>query len=452
MSNKLSVHANAALLGDEATSKPFPDVLAEVQAYISRTYAAALQEDGQEQRSLIKSYISKYLTDHSLGVEDTPHDDLCDLIYGEMAGFSFLTKYMFDPAVEEININQWSDVKITYNTGEITRCKERFNSAQHAIDVIRRLLHQSNMILDNAQPIVVGHLASNIRVTVMGDGVIDSEKGVAASIRIVNPRKLTREDFIQRGTATGEMLDFLALAYRYGASTCITGATSSGKTTLMSYLLSLLPINKRLVTIEQGTREFDLTKIDEGGHVLNNVIHLVTRFSDDPRQHITQTKLLETALTINPDYIAMAEMKGAEAYHAVAAANTGHSTISTTHCNSCRSTYNRIVTLCKLASDMGDTTLYSLATEAFPIVAFIKKLEDNTRRIMEITECEVLEDGKRKIHTLYRFVATDTQEQDGKIKIIGHYEKVSNPSEHLQQVLRENGMPLSLLQQFLTTT
>ena len=447
-----SIRANAALLGGEAaTNKPFPDVLAEVQAYISRTYAAALQGDGQEQRSLIKSYISKYLTDHALGVEDVSHDELCELLYGEMAGFSFLTKYMFDPEVEEININQWADVKITCTSGEIVQAKERFNSPQHAIDVIRRLLHQSNMILDNAQPVVVGHLASNIRVTVMGDGVIDSDKGVAASIRIVNPRKLTREDFIRNETATGEMLDFLAAAYRYGASTCITGATSSGKTTLMSYLLSLLPDNKRLVTIEQGTREFDLTKKDENGLVLNNVIHLVTRFSDDPHQNITQTKLLETALTINPDYIAMCEMKGAEAYHAVSAANTGHATISTTHCNSCRSTYNRIVTLCKLASDMGDTTLYSLATEAFPVVAFIKKLEDNTRRIMEITECEVLEDGRRSIRTLYRFVATDTQEHDHRVKIIGHYEKVNDPSEHLQQLLRENGMPLSLLSQFTAT-
>ena len=347
MPNKLNVHANAAKLGGAVTNKPFPEVLAEVQAYISRTYAAALQEHGQEQRSLIKSYISKYLMDHSLGVEDTSHDELCELIYGEMAGFSFLSKYMFNPAVEEININQWMDVKVTLNTGEIMCINERFNSAQHAIDVIRRLLHQSNMILDNSQPIAVGHFASNIRVTVMGEGVIDGDKGVAASIRIVNPRQLTRDDFIRNGTATGEMLDFLALAYHYGASTCITGATSSGKTTLMSYLLSLLPDNKRIVTIEQGTREFDLTKIGKDGCVQNNVIHLVTRYSDDPRQNITQTKLLETALTINPDYIAMCEMKGAEAYHAVAAANTGHATISTTHASSCRATYNRIVTLCK---------------------------------------------------------------------------------------------------------
>lgn len=61
-----------------------------------------------------------------------------------------------------------------------------------------------------------------------------------------------------------------------------------------------------------------------------------------------------------------------------------------------------MVTLCTQKYDMGDKTLYNLVTEAFPIVLFVKKLEDNSRRVMEITECEILEDGTRQLHTLYR--------------------------------------------------
>ena len=78
----------------------------------------------------------------------------------------------------------------------------------------------------------------------------------------------------------------------------------------MSWILGEVPYSKRIVTIEQGCREFDLTAVDEEGNVLNNVVHLVTRFSDDPRQNIDMVKLLETTLTINPDCIAVAEMKG----------------------------------------------------------------------------------------------------------------------------------------------
>ncbi len=453
MQEALDIHGNSAMLGGEIRLRPFSEVLKEVQGYIAKNYAATLKDDPDENRELVKTYIQKYLENNHLGVEGTEREELCELIYGEMTGFSFLTRYLYRDDVEEININQWKDVKVTYASGEILPCKEHFNSPQHAVDVVRRMLHKSGMIFDSAQTIVVGHLSNKIRITVMGDGVIDRDKGLSASIRIVNPRKLTRQQFVDYGTATAEMLDFLAVCYCHGVSMCITGATSSGKTTLMSWILGQVPYNKRIVTLEQGCREFDLTVEDEEGNVLNNVVHLVTRFSDDPKQNITLVKLLETTLTINPDCVAVAEMKGAESMQAINAANTGHSVITTIHANSCADTYYRMVTLCKQSYDMDDSTLMGLATKAFPIVAFAKKLEDNSRRLMEISECEYLSDNtgsggsRQRMRTLFRFNITDNRIVDGKAKIIGHYEKVEPPSEALLKRLRENGMAFREQQQ-----
>ena len=454
MQEIFDIHGHTGLFGGEIRLRPFPEVLKEVQEHITKNYASTLKDDPDESRELVKSYIQKYLENNHLGVEETEQEELCELIYGEMTGFSFLTKYLYRDDVEEININQWKDVKITYSNGEILPCKEHFNSPQHAIDVIRRMLHKSGMIFDSAQTIVVGHLSNKIRITVMGDGVIDRDKGLSASIRIVNPRKLTKQQFVDYGTATAEMLDLLAACYCHGVSMCITGATSSGKTTLMSWILGQVPYNKRIVTLEQGCREFDLTVEDGEGNVLNNVVHLVTRFSDDPKQNITLVKLLETTLTINPDCVAVAEMKGAERMQAINAANTGHSVITTIHANSCADTYYRMVTLCKQSYDMDDTTLMGLATKAFPIVAFAKKLEDNSRRLMEISECEYLPgstrsgENRQRMRTLYRFNITDNRIVEGKAKIIGHYEKVEPPSEGLLKRLRENGMSFKTQQQF----
>ncbi|MCI9191200.1 MAG: CpaF family protein [Lachnospiraceae bacterium] len=454
MQEIFDIHGHTGLFGGEIRLRPFPEVLKEVQEHITKNYASTLKDDPDESRELVKSYIQKYLENNHLGVEETEQEELCELIYGEMTGFSFLTKYLYRDDVEEININQWKDVKITYSNGEILPCKEHFNSPQHAIDVIRRMLHKSGMIFDSAQTIVVGHLSNKIRITVMGDGVIDRDKGLSASIRIVNPRKLTKQQFVDYGTATAEMLDLLAACYCHGVSMCITGATSSGKTTLMSWILGQVPYNKRIVTLEQGCREFDLTVEDGEGNVLNNVVHLVTRFSDDPKQNITLVKLLETTLTINPDCVAVAEMKGAESMQAINAANTGHSVITTIHANSCADTYYRMVTLCKQSYDMDDTTLMGLATKAFPIVAFAKKLEDNSRRLMEISECEYLPgstrsgENRQRMRTLYRFNITDNRIVEGKAKIIGHYEKVEPPSEGLLKRLRENGMSFKTQQQF----
>lgn len=450
MQELLNIHNNMGLMGSELRLRPFPEVLKEVQEHITKHYASTLKDDPDESRELIQSYIQKFLERNHTGVAGMEQDELCELIYGEMTGFSFLSRYLYRDDVEEINVNQWKDVKITYANGDILPSKERFNSPQHAIDVIRRMLHKSGMIFDSAQTIVVGHLSNKIRITVMGDGVIDKDKGLSASIRIVNPRKLTKEQFVGYGTATAEMLDLLAACYCHGVSMCITGATSSGKTTLMSWILGQVPYAKRIVTLEQGCREFDLTVTDEDGNVLNNVVHLVTRFSDDPKQNITLVKLLETTLTINPDCVAVAEMKGAESMQAINAANTGHSVITTIHANSCADTYYRMVTLCKQSYDMDDSTLMGLATKAFPIVAFAKKLEDNSRRIMEISECEYLTDGSRKMRTLYRFNITDNRMVDGKAKIIGHYERVESPSEGLLKRLRENGMSFKTQQQLFS--
>lgn len=323
----------------------------------------------------------------------------------------------------------------------------KFQSPQHAVDVVRRLLHKSGMILDNSQPGVVGHLSNKIRITVLGNPLTDKDKGVAASIRIVNPKKLGRDDFVRYGTATAEMLDFLAAVLRFGLSVCVTGSTGSGKTTLMSWILSTIPNEKRVFTIENGCREFDLVKEDAEGNVLNNVVHTVTRFSDDPKQNYDQERLLEFALTCDPDVVCVGEMKSAEAFAAQEAARTGHAVITTTHANSCKATYYRMVTLCTQKYDMGDKTLYNLVTEAFPIVLFVKKLEDNSRRVMEITECEILEDGTRQLHTLYRYHVSETAVEDGKVKVHGEFQKMSPISASLQKRLLENGMPPRLLEQ-----
>lgn len=109
---------NAALFFNTGKNiKKFPKVLQDVQEYISNKYSNLISDNPEEQREQIKSYISKYIMDYSLGVEGLSFDELIEKIYSEMAEFSFLTKYLFRKDVEEININQWKDIKITYTNG-----------------------------------------------------------------------------------------------------------------------------------------------------------------------------------------------------------------------------------------------------------------------------------------------------------------------------------------------
>lgn len=103
----------------------------------------------------------------------------------------------------------------------------------------------------------------------------------------------------------------------------------------------------------------------------------------------------------------------------------------------------------KTLSDMEDKTLYELVTEAFPIVVFVKRLEDNSRKIMEIKECIIHEDGRREKQTLFKYEITSSKKIDGKTKITGEFKKVNNISDQLQQRLNGNGIPTNDLKKLV---
>jgi pilus assembly protein CpaF len=301
------------------------------------------------------------------------------------------------------------------------------------------------MVLDNASPVVLGHLSKNIRIAAMKTPIVDEDVGISASIRIVNPQSMKKEDFVNTGTATGTMLDFLSSLIRYGISVCVAGATSSGKTTVLGWLLTTIPNNKRIYTIENGSRELDLTRF-QNGKVTNSVIHTLTRDSEIESQKIDQIKLLDMALRFNPDIAVVGEMRGAEANAAQEAARTGIAVLTTIHANSCEATYRRMVSLCKRAVDMSDETLMQYVTEAYPIIVFCKQLENKQRRMMEVMECEILPNGERVYRTIFQYVITENRMEDGKFIIDGHHEQRASISESLSKRLLENGMPLAQIE------
>ena len=433
--------AHNLFFSPEGEGREFTDVLKEVQEYISSKYSTLIIDQGSEDvKDQIKRYITKYVQDYRIAVKGMDRQDLVDTIYTEMAEFSFLTKYVYGTGIEEIDVNSWRDIEVQYSGGVTKKLTERFESPQHAINVIRRMLHTSGMVLDNASPAVLGHLSKNIRIAAMKTPLVDEDVGIAASIRIVNPQSMKQEDFINGGTATQPMMDFLTEWLRYGISICVAGATSSGKTTLLGWLLTTIPDNKRIYTIESGSRELALVREKEGV-VTNSVIHTLTRDSENERQRVDQIALLDMALRFNPNIIVVGEMRGPEANAAQEAARTGVAVVSTIHSYSCEATYRRMVSLCKRAVDMSDETLLSYVTEAYPIVAFCKQLENRERRLMEIQECEIRLDGTRSYRPLFQYKITENRVEDGKFIIEGHHEQVHAISDGLAKRLLENGMP-----------
>ena len=439
-------HSQAFFLPTESEKKDFQVVLKEVQEYISANYSELITnqelEDAKEQ---MKRYIRKYVMDEKIAVKGMEGQELIDALYTEMAEYGFLTKYIFGKGIEEIDINSWQDIEVQYSDGRNVKLEEHFESPEHAINVIRRMLHVSGIVLDNASPAVLGHLSKNIRIAVLKTPLVDEDVGIAASIRIVNPQSMQKKDFVQSGTATEQMLNFLSNLIRYGISVCVAGATSSGKTTVLGWLLTTIPNNKRIYTIENGSRELDLARFEDG-KVVNSVIHTITRDSENDKQKVDQIMLLDMALRFNPDIAVVGEMRGAEANAAQEAARTGIAVLTTIHANSCEATYRRMVSLCKRAVDMSDETLMGYVTEAYPIIVFCKQLENKQRRMMEIMECEILPDGTRNYRTLFQYVITENRmDEKGRFIIEGYHEQKNSISESLSKRLLENGMPIEMI-------
>lgn len=449
--NATAPKASDLFFAPQAKGLSFAEVLSQVQSYLSGTYAALITEDSDEAKAQMKRRMMRFLQEKRMAVDGMMLEELVDALYTEMAEYGFLTKYIFADGIEEIDINSWRDVEVQYSDGHTAKLDEHFDSPDHAANVIRRMLQNSGKVLDNASPIITSRLAKNIRVSVIKTPVLDEDAGVAASIRIVNPRNLKKEDFIASGTATGEMLDFLSACLRYGVSICVAGATSSGKTTVAGWLLSTIPDHKRIFTIEDGSRELQLIR-EKNGKVVNSVVHTQTRDSENERQRIDQIALLDIALRFNPDIICVGEMRGPEANAAQEAARVGIAVLTTIHSNSSEGTYRRMVSLCKRAVDTPDDTLMGYVTEAYPIVVYCRQLENKERRITNISECEILPDGTRKLHKLYDYDITENRLEGDRFIIEGSHRKCEEMSAGLQRRFIENGMPRSELEQYLQRT
>ncbi len=429
----------------------FSELLNQAQQYLSTNYPKLLADKNSNQKKeKMLSYLRKFISDKSYAVRGIDSESLPLRLYQEMAEYSFLTPYFYNSKknnIEGIEINAWDDITVKYAGGLQEKSAQHFQSPQQAKDIFNRLLRNSGYPpMDDAKPIARGHLGSNIRITVdSGGGTLDNDVGLCASIRFINPNGLTKRDLVSNGTLTEEMMDLLCGIYRYGRSMLLAGETDAGKTTLMSVIMSeAVPYGKKLITIEYGDREFNLV-VSKDGKILNNVIHLRTKDSEDIKLVVTPQMLLEFSMTMNPDFLCMAEIRGAEAFETIEAALTGHPVIGTVHVDCCEDIPDRLVQLASIkCSNLSDTTLYRMVTKAFPILFYEQKMEDSKRRVTDICEC-FMEGDKLVFNPLWVFESEYNEEKEGKTIIHGQFKKSGTISAGLQRRLRRKGMPETML-------
>lgn len=136
-----------------------------------------------------------------------------------------------------------------------------------------------------------------------------------------------------KAKAERDLDTFIQLGVRHYQNFCLVGATGSGKTTFTKALCDLVPIDTRIITIE------DTAELDLPNHP--NRVHM---FYKD----VTPKILIQSTMRMKPDRIFLTELRGDEAYDYLNVLNTGHGgSVTTVHANDCQSAYYRIGTLVK---------------------------------------------------------------------------------------------------------
>lgn len=138
-----------------------------------------------------------------------------------------------------------------------------------------------------------------------------------------------------------DMERFFQLCVEHKLTICMVGGTGSGKTTFMKALCDLMPVDIRIITIED-VHELSLPK-----HW--NKVHL---FYGD---FVTPKDAIKSCMRMKPDRIFLTELRGDEAWDYIAALNTDHpGSLTTVHANGPIAAYQRIATLVK-QSEVGQT-------------------------------------------------------------------------------------------------
>ena len=332
----------------------------------------------------------------------------------EMFGAGPLEALMNDPTIADILVNHPHEVFVERN-GLLERSHIVFADQAHLLRIIRRIAANVGRRIDEVSPMVDARLEDGSRVNaVIPPLALDGPK---LSIRRFGHGHLHLDKLVSTQTLSEPMAKFLKCIVAGRNSIMIAGGTGSGKTTMLNALSAFVPVNERIVTIEDSA-ELRLQH--------PHVARLETRpANSEGAGEFSQRDLVKNALRMRPDRIIVGEIRGEESLDMLQAMNTGHEgSLTTIHANDTMDALARLEMMVAMTGlDLPTKVVRSYITSGIHFVIHVARLKGGVRKVTRISELEKSFDGELKLNDVFEFQSTGTNEAGqaiGKFVATGH--------------------------------
>ncbi|MBT8211841.1 MAG: CpaF family protein [Acidimicrobiia bacterium] len=347
-------------------------------------------------------------------------------IADDVLGYGPIDPFLSNDDVSEVMVNGPHSVWIEYE-GKLQKTATRFVDSTHLERIIEKIVGQVGRRIDESTPMVDARLPDGSRVNAIIHPLAIG--GPYLTIRKFAADPFTAEDLVDNGTYSSQAKEFLRRTVEGRMNVIVSGATGSGKTTMLNVLSGFIPDEERIVTIEDAA-ELRLNQF--------HVVSLEARPSNlEGKGAVTIRDLVKNSLRMRPDRIVVGEARGGEALDMLQAINTGHDgSLTTIHSNSPRDTLARIETMVLMSGmDLPIRAIREQIASAVDLVVHLHRLRDGTRRVTHVTEVVGMEGDVITTQDLYLFDFGMGIDPDGRYK--GHLKSSGirpSFSEHLQNL------------------
>ncbi|HEY8439383.1 MAG TPA: ATPase, T2SS/T4P/T4SS family [Candidatus Limnocylindrales bacterium] len=381
------------------------EIRMKLQAEVVNAFDSLLDIKPSETRERIEGIVDRTLTVNDYAVTRDERDRLVEQMANDVTGFGPLEPLLKDETITEVMVNGPSHIYIERN-GKIQKVDSAFLNDEHVRRVIDRIITPMGRRIDETSPRVDARLPDGSRVNAIVEPL--SLVGPVITVRKFSAKPYTVDDLIRFGTATPEMFDFLKACIEARLNLFVSGGTGSGKTTTLNVLSSFIPNDERIVTIEDAA-ELQLRQE-----------HVITLESRPPNLEgegeITIRHLLRNAMHMRPDRVIVGECRAGEALDMLQAMTTGHDgSLSTGHANSPADMLRRLETMVLMTGyQLPLRAIREQIASAVDLIVHTARLQDGTRKVVNITEVYGIEDDEILTQDIFAFEQTGVV--DGKIQ------------------------------------